>query len=70
MLHFIFKSLRYYIPQAIAFKNILVPGGLIKKIYKLFGKDIIMNYNYDGIRGKESFKELKNINNLLFGKVN
>lgn len=49
-----------------AVKNIVLPSGITKSFPKLFDKEVFLNYNFDGIKGKLSFRDLKNINNLLY----
>lgn len=53
--------------QVNAIKAFIIPGGLKKNIHKIFGRDIILSYNYNGVKGKNTFKLYKNINLALFG---
>lgn len=45
-------------------------GGVIKNLKNMLGKDIIIDFNYDGIHGKKSFKQYQRLNAIIFSKYN
>lgn len=55
--------------QIIAVKRIIFPGGIIKNFHRLFGMEIVTNFNYDGVKDKQPLKSYNNIMDLLFSKL-
>ncbi|XP_041450234.1 uncharacterized protein LOC111078359 [Drosophila obscura] len=51
-------------------KRILRPEGIIQplkdNIPKIFGEEIIMGFNFDGVNHKQPFRQFKNINKTIY----
>ncbi|XP_002138390.2 uncharacterized protein LOC108159442 [Drosophila miranda] len=51
-------------------KRILRPEGIIQplkdSIPKIFGEEIIMGFNFDGVNHKQPFRQFKNINRTIY----
>ncbi|XP_067615227.1 uncharacterized protein [Eurosta solidaginis] len=52
-----------------AIKKIIQRGGIAKNLHHLLGKDIFLNFNYDGVQTKQTFKQYININDILYKAV-
>ncbi|XP_067619939.1 uncharacterized protein [Eurosta solidaginis] len=52
-----------------AIKKIIQSGGIAKNLHHLLGKDIFLNFNYDGVQTKQTFKQYININDILYKAV-
>ncbi|XP_037947934.1 uncharacterized protein LOC119679569 [Teleopsis dalmanni] len=50
-------------------QKIISKGGFAKNLHSILGKEIITNYNYDGIQTKEAFKVYTHINNIFYKAV-
>ncbi|XP_058981456.1 uncharacterized protein LOC131803781 [Musca domestica] len=49
-------------------ERILFPSGVVKNLCRVLSEELIMNYNFEGIKGKMAFKSFENINKLMYGK--
>ncbi|XP_073817187.1 uncharacterized protein [Musca autumnalis] len=47
-------------------ERILLPSGVTKNLSRVISEELVMNYNYEGIKGKMAFKSFENLNKLIF----